>query len=66
MSDGDGLSDVNIGELVQFHQRHGALATVTAVNPLARFGALDIAGETVERFTEKPQNEGGTPHRPRG
>ena len=56
---GDGLSDVNITDLIGFHAQHGALATVTAVTPLARFGALDINGDTVERFIEKPQNEGG-------
>jgi glucose-1-phosphate cytidylyltransferase len=50
---------VNITDLIGFHAQHGALATVTAVTPLARFGALDINGDTVERFIEKPQNEGG-------
>jgi glucose-1-phosphate cytidylyltransferase len=56
---GDGLADLDIAELVRFHEGHGALATVTAVTPLARFGALDLRGDTVERFTEKPQTEGG-------
>ncbi|MGC1301311.1 MAG: glucose-1-phosphate cytidylyltransferase [Caulobacteraceae bacterium] len=56
---GDGLSDVNIAALVDYHQGHGALATVTAVTPLARFGALELSDDVVERFTEKPQNEGG-------
>ena len=56
---GDGLSDVDIGALVRFHEDHGALATVTAVAPLARFGALKIKGDTVERFVEKPSTESG-------
>jgi glucose-1-phosphate cytidylyltransferase len=56
---GDGVSDVDITALVEFHKSHGALATVTAVTPLARFGALKIKGETVERFIEKPTAEGG-------
>jgi glucose-1-phosphate cytidylyltransferase len=59
MTYGDGVSDVNIRQLVDFHVAHGAAGTVTAVTPLARFGALDIAGDRVERFIEKPQNEGG-------
>jgi len=56
---GDGLSDVNIGSLVQFHRTHGKLATVTAVRPPARFGGLAIDGTVVREFTEKPQAEGG-------
>lgn len=56
---GDGLSDVNIGALVQFHRTHGKLATVTAVRPPARFGGLAIDGTVVREFTEKPQAEGG-------
>jgi glucose-1-phosphate cytidylyltransferase len=56
---GDGLSDVNIGALVQFHRTHGKLATVTAVRPPARFGGLAIDGTAVREFTEKPQAEGG-------
>ena len=56
---GDGLSDVNLSALLQFHRTHGKLATVTAVRPPARFGGLRIAGEQVEEFTEKPQAEGG-------
>jgi glucose-1-phosphate cytidylyltransferase len=56
---GDGLCDVDIGRLVRFHEAHGADATVTAVVPLARFGALEIDGDQVKKFIEKPVNEGG-------
>ncbi len=56
---GDGLCDVDIGRLVRFHEAHGADATVTAVMPLARFGALAIDGDQVKQFVEKPVNEGG-------
>jgi glucose-1-phosphate cytidylyltransferase len=56
---GDGLSDVNIHELVSFHKKQGKLATVTAVRPPARFGGLEFEGDIVSRFTEKSQaNEG--------
>lgn len=54
---GDGLSNVNIGELVTFHQSHDNLATVTAVHPMSRFGILDIVNQTqVRSFEEKPQS----------
>ena len=53
------LTDVDITALVDFHESHDALATVTAVRPMARFGALKITGETVDRFVEKPSGEGG-------
>lgn len=56
---GDGLSDVDIGQLVAFHRQHGALATVTAVAPPGRFGALEIDGARVTAFTEKPRGDGG-------
>lgn len=56
---GDGLSDVKISALAQFHRTHGKLATVTAVRPPARFGGLAIDGTRVREFTEKPQAEGG-------
>jgi glucose-1-phosphate cytidylyltransferase len=56
---GDGVSDVDITKLIAFHKAHGKLATITAVRPLARFGALDIQNQKVERFIEKPANEGG-------
>jgi glucose-1-phosphate cytidylyltransferase len=56
---GDGLSNVNLRELVRFHQAHGRLATVTAVHPPARFGAMELSGDRVERFSEKPQTDVG-------
>jgi glucose-1-phosphate cytidylyltransferase len=56
---GDGVSDVDITELLAFHQSHGRMATVTAVRPLARFGALDLEGSAVRAFKEKPVEEGG-------
>ena len=52
---GDGVSDVNIEELVKFHRAHGKLATVTAVRPPVRFGELIIEGDKVSHFQEKPQ-----------
>jgi len=50
---GDGLANINIKELLDFHRRHGRLATVTAVRPSARFGALEINGDQVTNFREK-------------
>jgi glucose-1-phosphate cytidylyltransferase len=52
---GDGLSNVDIRELLAFHKAHGKLATVTAVRPPARFGGLLFDGNKVTAFTEKPQ-----------
>lgn len=52
---GDGVADVNIRRLVDFHQSHGKIATVTAVRPPARFGALEIIEDKVVDFHEKPQ-----------
>jgi glucose-1-phosphate cytidylyltransferase len=52
---GDGVSNINIRELLAFHQAHGKLATITAVRPPARFGQMAFDGETVTRFEEKPQ-----------
>ena len=55
---GDGLSDVNIHKLVQFHKDHGKLATITAVQPLGRFGALDIGPKDhITSFQEKPRGD---------
>ena len=55
---GDGVSDVNIKELVKFHQSHGKLATVTAVRPAGRFGSLSILNDgQVDRFQEKTEGE---------
>jgi len=56
---GDGVSDIDLKKLVEFHRYHGRLATVTAVRPPARFGKLDIQNDTVTRFSEKPQIEEG-------
>lgn len=55
---GDGLANVDITKLIAFHRREEKLATVTAIQPLARFGVLDVAGTEVRRFTEKPHGEG--------
>ena len=52
---GDGMSDVNLHDLLRFHRSHGRLATVTAVRPPARFGGLIFDGDLVAEFTEKPQ-----------
>jgi len=52
---GDGVSDVNLHELMAFHRRHGRLATVTAVRPPARYGHFVFDGDQVVEFTEKPQ-----------
>ena len=54
MTYGDGLTDVSISELIRFHNSHGKIATVTGVNPLARFGELKIDGSRVTAFFEKP------------
>ena len=56
---GDGVSDIDIGALIAFHRKHGKLATVTAVQPPGRYGALDRVGNQVIGFTEKPRGEGG-------
>lgn len=56
---GDGLCDVDINATIRFHKSHGREATVTAVRPPARFGALKLDGDTVEGFVEKPAGEGG-------
>jgi glucose-1-phosphate cytidylyltransferase len=56
---GDGVSDVNIKELVAYHKRHGKLATVTTTQPAGRFGALDLSDDNrVKSFQEKPQGDG--------
>jgi len=56
---GDGLGDIDITSVISFHHGHGAEATMTAVQPAGRFGALEILGTRVERFQEKPVGEGG-------
>ncbi len=55
---GDGVSDVNISELIAFHKEHGKDATLTAVYPPGRFGALDIIDNQIKQFTEKPKGDG--------
>jgi glucose-1-phosphate cytidylyltransferase len=55
---GDGLSDVDIGQTIAFHRERGTLATVCAVQPPGRFGALDIDGSRITRFEEKPSGDG--------
>ena len=52
---GDGVSDINISKLIQFHKEHGKDATITATYALARYGALDIVDTKVVNFKEKPQ-----------
>jgi glucose-1-phosphate cytidylyltransferase len=56
---GDGVGSVDIKSLVEFHKSHGKIATVTAVRPPARFGGLNIDGDQVIEFSEKPQAGGG-------
>ncbi len=56
---GDGVSDINLNELLAFHRAHGKLATLTAVRPQARFGHLELEGNSVTEFSEKPQTKEG-------
>lgn len=56
---GDGVADVDVGELVKFHKAHGKLATLTAVHPPARFGSLHLDGDRVAQFDEKNQAHEG-------
>lgn len=56
---GDGLSDVDVRASILFHQQHGKLATVTAVAPPGRYGALECSGNQVTGFSEKPRGDGG-------
>lgn len=56
---GDGLSDVNISREITFHKQHGKLATVAAVQPPGRYGALRLDGRRVVGFAEKPRGDGG-------
>ncbi len=55
---GDGLANVDIGALVAFHRRQKRLATLTAVQPAGRFGAIDIRDQRITRFEEKPHGDG--------
>jgi glucose-1-phosphate cytidylyltransferase len=56
---GDGLADVDVEALVSFHRAQGLLATVTAVQPAGRFGAMEVEGDRVVDFSEKPRGDGG-------
>lgn len=56
---GDGVSSIDIGATIAFHRSHGKLATVSAVRPPARYGALQLEGSEVRGFVEKPEGEGG-------
>jgi glucose-1-phosphate cytidylyltransferase len=56
---GDGVCDVNISKLIEFHRQHGHLATLTATQPAGRYGALELEEDLVRRFEEKPMGEGG-------
>lgn len=56
---GDGLADINISNLIDFHRNHGKWATVTAVQPPGRYGALELTGNRVTGFLEKPRGDGG-------
>jgi glucose-1-phosphate cytidylyltransferase len=56
---GDGVADVDLDAQVAFHRAHGRLATVTAVRPAKRFGALSLEGDIVRGFQEKPEDDGG-------
>jgi glucose-1-phosphate cytidylyltransferase len=60
---GDGVSDVDIAQLIDFHRSHGKWATVTAVRPPGRYGALQLAQDRVAGFTEKPPGDGGSDQR---
>jgi glucose-1-phosphate cytidylyltransferase len=59
MTYGDGVGSVDISSTIAFHRMHGKLATMTAVQPPGRFGALDIDGTRVRSFSEKPHGDGG-------
>jgi glucose-1-phosphate cytidylyltransferase len=56
---GDGVADIDLHDLVAFHRSHGRLATLTAVHPAARFGHLEVDGDRVVEFSEKPQTKEG-------
>ena len=56
---GDGVADIDLHALLEFHRSHGRLATMTAVRPPARFGHLELEGGRVREFTEKPQTQEG-------
>lgn len=55
---GDGVSDVDIGRLVEFHKSHGKAITMTSVQPEGRFGAIEVQGDQITNFLEKPKGDG--------
>jgi len=55
---GDGVCDINISELIRFHELHRRRATLTAIQPAARFGALEFNGDHISQFVEKPKGDG--------
>ncbi len=59
MTYGDGVSDINVTELLKFHKRHGKIATFTAVRPPSRFGVIEFKGDQAISFQEKPQTQDG-------
>ena len=59
MTYGDGVAAVDVGKLIRFHANHGKKATITAVAPPGRFGALEFDGDQVRSFREKPAGDGG-------
>ncbi|MHA7865674.1 glucose-1-phosphate cytidylyltransferase [Flagellimonas marinaquae] len=56
---GDGVGNINIKALIEFHKNHGKLATLTATYPLGRFGAINLQGDLITNFQEKPKGDGG-------
>ena len=56
---GDGVANIDVNQLLKFHQKHGKLATVTGINPASRFGELKVIGDQVESFSEKPETSTG-------
>jgi glucose-1-phosphate cytidylyltransferase len=56
---GDGVSDIDVKDSIRLHKERGRLATVTAIQPPGRFGALEIEGQSVTGFVEKPEGDGG-------
>jgi len=59
MTYGDGVGDVDIARLIEFHHKHGKLATITATQPPGRFGVVDLDGDRVTQLREKPLGDGG-------
>lgn len=56
---GDGVADIDLRALIDFHREQGALATMTAVQPRGRWGAVTLSGDRIDRFEEKPDGDGG-------